>query len=92
MVDLLNECVYLKKDKYTFIDQLFLNNNKKLVYCLIVVNGDVVHCLLESYEKPSKEEKDEAIKQYLKNKRRLISFAYKNAKPLSYKIGVSNNK
>ena len=87
---LVHEYVYFIKDKYTFKEQLILDN-KMLVYCFVVVNGDIVHCLLQSFEKPTADEKDKAIKNYLKNKRRLISYEYKNAKPIvelvSYKIG-----
>ena len=85
------EYVYLKKDKYTFKEELIIDNSKR-IYCLVAINGDVVHCLLQLlFEKPTKDEKDKAIKEYLKNKRRLISFEYKNAKPFieltSYKVG-----
>ena len=78
---LVNEYVYLVKDKYTFKEQLILDN-KKLVYCFVVVSGDVVHCLLQSFISPTKDEEDKAISDYLKNKRRLISFEYAKAKPI----------
>ena len=92
---LVNEYVYFIKDKYTFKEQLILDNRLiyKIVYCFVVVDGDVVHCLLQSYEKPTADEKDKAIIDYLKNKKRLISFEYKNVKPIieleNYK---ANNK
>ena len=86
----LNECVYLIKDKYTFKEELILDNNM-LVYCFVVVDDGVVYGLLEGFEKQTNEEKEKAIKSYLKNKRRLINFEYAKAKPLveliSYKIG-----
>ena len=90
MIWKVNEYVYFEKDKYTFIEQKILDGYLK-VYCLVAVNGDEVHGLWEGLEKPSKEEKDKAIKSYLKNGRRLINFEYAKAKPMieltSYKIG-----
>ena len=87
---IVNEHVYFVKDKYTFKQQLILDNNL-LVYCFVVSNGDVIHCLLESFMEPTTYEKDKAIKDYLKNKRRLINFEYAHAKPIieliNYKIG-----
>ena len=86
----INEYVFFKKDKYTFKEELILDNSR-LVYCLVAVNGDAIHGLLQSFSKLSKDEKDEAISNYLKNRRRLISFEYANAKELievtNYKIG-----
>ena len=83
MIYKLNEYVYLIKDKYTFKEELILDNNyKKLIYCFVVVDGDVVYGLLEGFEKSTIEQKDKAIKDYLKNKRRLISFEYAKAKPI----------
>ena len=81
MIYKLNEFVYLIKDKYTFKEQTFLDNNR-LVYCLVAANGDVIHGLWQSFNRISKDEEDEVIKEYLKNKRRLVNFDYANAKPL----------
>ena len=90
MIWKLNEYVYLKKDKYTFKEQTFLDGYLK-VYCLVAINGDVVHGLWEGLERPTKDEKDKAINEYLKNERRLINFEYSKAKPLveltNYKVG-----
>ena len=90
MIYSLDEYVYLVKDKYTFKEQSFIDKGIK-VYCLVAVNGDVVHGLLQSISRLSINEKDEAIKEYLKNRRSLVNFDYANAKPLvelvSYKIG-----
>ena len=90
MIYKINEYVYLVKDKYTFKKQMFLDN-KRLVYCLVAIKGNVIHGLLQSFFKFSKDEADEAINEYLKNKRRLISFGYKNAKEIikitKYNIG-----
>ena len=87
---ILNEYVYLKKDKYTFKKQSILDNNL-LVYCLVVVSGDNIHCLLHSFTIFTKNEIDKAINEYLKSKKRLINYYYKNAKPLikltNYKVG-----
>ncbi len=77
MIYKLNEYVYFKKDKYIFKEVSILDSNyRKIIYCFVVINGDIVHCLLEGFESPAKEEEDEAIKNYLKHKRRLISFEY----------------
>ena len=91
MIYKLDEYVYLVKDKYTFKEQTILDNNR-LVYCLVAISGGVVHGLLQSFENLTKDEEDEAINNYLKNRRRLISFEYAKAKPIieltNYKIGV----
>ena len=87
----INEYVYLKKDNYTFKDVLILKDNILLVYCLVAVSGNVTHGLLESLNILSKDKKDQAIKDYLKNKKRLINFEYASAKPFikltHYKVG-----
>ena len=77
----LDEYIYLKTDKYTFKEQIILDNNRR-VYCLVAVNGDVVDGLLESFDFITQDEADEVISEYLKNRRRLINFEYSNAKPL----------
>ena len=91
MIYKLDEYVYLVKDKYTFKEQTILDNNR-LVYCFVAVKGDVIHGLLQSFFRLSKDEKDKAIENYLKNKERLISFEYTKAKEIvkltKYKIGV----
>ena len=67
-----NDFVYLKTNKYTFKEQTFLDN-KKLIYCLVAVEDGVVHGLLQSFfYRPTIDEKDEAIKEFLKDGRRLI--------------------
>ena len=81
MIYKLNEYVYLKENKYIFKEQLFLDNGRK-VYCLVAVSGDVVHGLLQSLFNLKKDEVDEAIEEYLKNRRRLIRFDYANAKEI----------
>ena len=88
MIYKINEYVYLIKGKYTFKEQMFLDKSR-LVYCLVAIKGNVIHGLLQSFFKPSKDEKDETIKGYLKNKKRLINFEYKNAKEL---IKITNYK
>ena len=77
----LNEFIYLKTDKYIFKEQKILDKGK-LIYCLVAVNKDgAVDGLLYSFFKPATvEEKDEVIREYLKNRRRLINFEYKDAK------------
>ena len=86
----LNEYVYLKKNKYTFKEETILDNGRT-IYCLVAVKGGVVHGLLQSLIRLTKDEVDEAISNYLKSKRRLISFEYTNAKEVvelvSYRIG-----
>ena len=66
---------------YTFKEVFSLDNNR-LVHCLVVVNGDVVHGLLQSFDKLSKDEEDKAISNYLSNRTRLINYDYANAKDL----------
>ena len=96
MIYKLNEYVYEKQNKYTFKQQLFLNNNNRLVYCFVAVKGGKVECLLQSlYSGFSKSEKDKAIKDYLSGKKEQNNKDYSNlnnnAKPLiklvSCKIG-----
>ena len=77
----LDEYVYLVKDKYTFKEVLILDNNR-LVHCLVAVNGDTVHGLLQSFDNLSTDEEDKAISDYLRNRRRLINYDYANAKDL----------
>ena len=90
MIFKVNDFVYLVKNKCTFKEQQFLDNGR-LVYCLVAVEDGAVHGLLQSSYRPSLDEKDEVIKEYLKNKRRLINFDYTDAKELveitSYKVG-----
>ena len=87
----INECIYLYSNKYTFKSQLFLNENNRLVYCLVADNGGVIHCLLQSFTNISKECKDKAINAFLKGKKRLTNYEYADAKPLieltNYKVG-----
>ena len=69
MIYKLNECIYKKQNKYTFKEELFLNNNR-LVYCFVAVKGRAVKCLLESlFNGFKKEEKDKAINDYLSSKK-----------------------
>ena len=77
MIYKLNEYVYLKKNKYTFKEQLFLNNNKRLVYCFVAVKGRVVECLLQSlYNGFTKAEKDKVINEYLNHKAKALECGY----------------
>ena len=87
----LDEYVYLIKDKYTFKEVLILDNNR-LVRCLVAVNGDVVHGLLQSFDKLSKDEEDKAISDYLNNRRRLINYDYANAKDLVKLVSFNGKK
>ena len=93
MIYKLNECIYKKQNKYTFKDQLFLNNNNRLVYCFVAVKGRAVKCLLESlYSGFTKSEKDKAINDYLSNKIKALECDYNNnakeiIKLVSYKRG-----
>ena len=77
MIYKLNESVYLKKNKYTFKEQLFLNNNNRLVYCFVAVKGGVVECLLQSlYSGFTKSEKDKVINDYLSSKIKALECDY----------------
>ena len=68
MIYKLNEYVYLKKDKYTFKEELYLNNNNLPIYCLVAKKGRCVDCLLEGYRAFPKAEKDKVIADYLSYK------------------------
>ena len=96
MVYLLNETVYLKKDKYTFKDQLFWNNNNRFCYCFVAVKGGKVDCLLQSIDGGfKKDKKDKVIKDYLNSKFKTLDCGYSKlsdkAKPIieitDYKVG-----
>ena len=96
MIYKLKEYVYKKQNKYTFKEQLFWNNNNRLVYCFVAVKGGKVECLLQSlYNGFKKDEKDKVISDYLSSKIKTSDDDYSklnnNAKPLiklvSYKIG-----
>ena len=86
-----DEYIYSKHDKYTFKEQHIIDGGR-LVYCLVAVSGDIVHGLLQSaFENLTADEIDLAIKEYLKNRKRLVNFEYSNAKDLikltDYKAG-----
>ena len=96
MIYKINDSVYFKKNKYTFKEQIFLNDNKILVYCFVVAKGRTVECLLQSlYSGFAKKEKDAAINDYLSKKIKALECDYSNlnnnAKEFieitSYKIG-----
>ena len=77
MIYKINECVYSKKNKYTFKEQIFLNANKKLVYCFVAVKGGAIECLLQSlYNGFSKNEKDKVINEYLSGKIKALECNY----------------
>ena len=86
----IDEYVYLENNKYIF-KEIKIIDKSRIVYCLVAVSGDTVHGLLQSFERPSLDEKDKAINKYLKNKERLINFEYAKAKDLikitHYKVG-----
>ena len=65
MIDLLYENVYRKYKGYTFKNQLFYNNNKRLIYCFVAIKNKKVDCLLQWYEDFTKDEKDKVINDYL---------------------------
>ena len=96
MIYKLNEYVYKKQNGYTFKEQLFWNNNNRLVYCFVAVKGRAVECLLQSLCNGfKKDEKDKVINDYLNNKIKALECDYSelnnNAKEMvelvSYKIG-----
>ena len=65
MIDLLYEKTYKKQKGYIFKDQLFYNDNKKLIYCFVAEKNKKVECLLQWYSDFSKDEKDKVINEYL---------------------------
>ena len=86
MIYKLDEYIYVKKDKYTFKSELYLNNNNRLVYCFVVTKGRNTECLLQSLTNGfTKDEKDKAINEYLSFKKvseSIYSELRKNAKEL----------
>lgn len=65
MNNLLFENIYKKEKGYTFKNQLFYNNNKKLIYCFVAVKNRKTECLLQWYSDFAKDEKDKVINDYL---------------------------
>ena len=65
MINLLYENVYKKYKGYTFKNQLFYNNNKRLIYCFVAIKNKKADCLLQWYEDFTKDEKDKVINDYL---------------------------
>lgn len=65
MINLLCESTYREYKGYTFIEQVFLNNNNKIIHCFVVVKNKKIDCLLQQYNDFSKEEKDKVINDYL---------------------------
>ena len=64
----LDECIYLKKNKYTFKTELFWKNSM-LIYCFVASKDGAAACLLQSlFTGFSKEEKNKAIVDYLNSK------------------------
>ena len=94
MVYKLNEYVYFKKDKYTFIEQMFLNNNNLLIYCFIAKKGRCVECLLQNYNAFTKSEKDKVINEYLSHKAKAFKLEneYANAKELVELVSFNGKK
>ena len=77
MIYKLNEYVYKKQSGYTFKEQLFLNNNNRLVYCFVAAKGRAVECLLQSlYNGFKKAEKDKVISDYLDSKAKALECDY----------------
>ena len=68
MIDLLYEYIYKKESGYTFKDQLYYNNNKKLVYCFVAKKGRNIECLLQNFKGFTNAEKDNVINDYLECK------------------------
>ena len=87
MIYNIDEVTYKMYKGYTFKVQLFLNNNNRLVYCFVAVKNDAVKCLLQSsFHGFTKDEKDKAINDFLKSKKKQNNKDYlrlsKNAKEI----------
>ena len=65
MVNLLYEKTYRKEKGYSFKDQIFYNNNKKIIYCFVAIKNKKVDCLLQWYSEFANDEKDKVINDYL---------------------------
>ena len=92
MIYKLYENVFLKKNKYTFKEQLFLNNNNRLVYCFVASKNGVVDCLLQSlYSGFSKEEKDKVIVDYLNSKIKTLDCDYSDLSSSTKELVKSTN-
>ena len=65
MIDLLIKNIYKKYNNYKFIDQTFLNNNKKIIHCFVAKKNKAVVCLLQSYNAFNDAEKNKAINDYI---------------------------
>ena len=68
MIYKINENIYKHYKGYKFISQTFLNNNKKVVYCLVVKKNKKVECLIQQSCPIKNDEKDKIISDYLKHK------------------------
>ena len=95
MIYKLDECIYLKKNKYTFKTELFWKNSM-LIYCFVASKDGAVVCLLQSLFKGfSKSEKDKAINDFLKGEIKELDYDYSElsssskelVKLTGYKVG-----
>ena len=68
MIYKINENIYKHYKGYDFISETFLNNNKKVVYCLVVKKNKKVECLIQQARPIKNNEKDKAISDYLNHK------------------------
>ena len=95
MIYKLDECIYLKKNKYTFKTELFWKDNM-LIYCFVASKDGAAACLLQSlFTGFSKEEKNKAIVDYLKGEIKELDYDYSElssstkelVKLTNYKVG-----
>ena len=68
MIYKINENIYRRYKGYKFISETFLNNNKKVVYCLVAKKNKKVECLIQQARPIKNDEKDKTISDYLNHK------------------------
>ena len=65
MIYKLKENTYKKYNNYVFKDQIFLNNNNKLVYCFVAIKNNNIECLAQNLNGFQNDYKNKLINDYL---------------------------